>query len=113
MREPLIPNVQDSTPEMATLSFFLPFITLVFNMAMAALVVKNPPANAGDARDTASTPGSERSPRGASDNPLQYSSLENPMDREWQATVHRIAKSRTQLSDLRAPLRIAENLMIR
>ena len=93
------------------LSFSLSFITLVFNMAMAALVVKNSPANAGDARDTGSILGSGRSPRGGNDNPLQFSSLEHPMDRgAWR--VHGVAKSWTQLSDLRAHLRIAENLVI-
>ena len=46
-----------------------------------ALVVKNPPANTGDIRDTGSIPGSGRSPGGGHDNPLQYSCLENPMDR--------------------------------
>ena len=45
-------------------------------------------------------PGSERSPEGGNGNPLQYSCLENPMDREaWWATVHGAAKSPTQLSD--------------
>ena len=59
-----------------------------------ALVVKNPPANAGDVRDRGSIPGLERSPGGANGNPLQYSCLENPMDRgDWQTTVHRVAKS--------------------
>ena len=49
------------------------------------LVVKNPPANAGDIRDAGSVPGLERSPGGGHGNPLQYSCLENPMDREaWQ-----------------------------
>ena len=42
-------------------------------------VVKNPPTNAGDARDTGSTPGSGRSLRGGNGNPVQYSCLENPM----------------------------------
>ena len=52
-------------------------------------VVKNPPASAGDAGIMGSIPGSERSPGGGSSNPLQYSYLENPMDRgAWQATVH-------------------------
>ena len=46
-----------------------------------ALVVKNPPANAGDIRDARSIPGSRRSPGGGHDKPLQYSRLENPMDR--------------------------------
>ena len=45
-----------------------------------ALVVKNPPANAGDGRDTGLIPGSGRSPGGGRVNPLQYSHLENPMD---------------------------------
>ena len=58
------------------------------------LVVKNLPANIGDTRDMGSIPGSERSPRGGNGNPLQYSSLENPMDREaWRATVYRVAES--------------------
>ena len=63
-----------------------------------ALVVKNPPANAGDVRDTGSIPGLGRSSRRGHGNPLQYSCLENPMDiRAWQATVHRVAKSLTLL----------------
>ena len=62
-------------------------------------VVKNLPANAGDARDTGSIPGSGRSPGGGNGNPIQYSCLENSMDRgAWQATVHGVAKSRTWLS---------------
>ena len=44
-------------------------------------------------------PGLERSPGEGSGNPLQYSCLENSMDRAWQATVHRVAKSQTRLSD--------------
>ena len=44
-------------------------------------VVKNPPANAGDPGDVGSIPGTGRSPRGRNGNPLQYSCLENPMDR--------------------------------
>ena len=63
-----------------------------------ALVIKNPPANAGDVRDPGSIPGSGISPGEGNGNPLQYSCLENPTDRgAWQATVHRIAKSWTQL----------------
>ena len=62
------------------------------------LVVKNPPANAGGGRDAGSIPGLGRSPGGGNGNPLQYSCLENPMDREaWWATVHRVAKTWTQL----------------
>ena len=61
-------------------------------------MVKNPPANAGDKRDTGLIPRSGRSPEGGHDNPLQYSCLENPMDRgAWQATVHRVTMSWTQL----------------
>ena len=49
--------------------------------SQVALVLKNPPANAEDIRDTSSIPGSERSLGGGHGNPLQYSCLENPMDR--------------------------------
>ena len=56
---------------------------------------KNPPANVGDIKDAGSIPGSGRSPGGGHGNPLQYSCLENPMDRRgWQATVPSVAKSR-------------------
>ena len=56
-----------------------------------ALVVKNLPANAGDIRDTGLIPGSGRSPGEGNGNILQYSCLENPMDRgAWQ--VHRVAE---------------------
>ena len=57
-------------------------------------------ASASNAGDPGSIPGLGRSPREGNGNPLQYSSLENPMDLEvWSATVHRVAKSQTQLSD--------------
>ena len=63
-----------------------------------ALVVKNLPANARDIRDSGLIPGSGRSPGGGHGNPLQYSCLENLMDREaWWATVHRVAKSQIQV----------------
>ena len=56
-------------------------------------MVKNPLANAGDIGDASQIPGSGRSPGGGRGNPLQYSSLENPMDRgAWWATVHRVAE---------------------
>jgi len=62
------------------------------------LVVKNVPANAGDVRDKDSVPGWGRSPGGEHDIPLQYSCLENPLDRGvCQATVHRVTKNQTQL----------------
>ena len=61
-----------------------------------ALVVKNPPANAGDMTVAVSVPGSGRSPRGGNGNPFQYSCLENTMDTgAWQATVHGVANSQT------------------
>ena len=59
-------------------------------------VLKNLPANARDVRDMGLIPGSGRFPGGGHGNPLQYSCLENSMDRgTWQATVHRVAKSQT------------------
>ena len=62
--------------------------------------VKNPPANAGDSRDMGSVPGSGRSSGGGNGNLLQYSCPGNLMDRgAWQAIVHWVAKSRTQLHD--------------
>ena len=61
-------------------------------------MVKNPPANAGEA---GSIPGSGRSPGEGNGNPLQSSCLENPMDRgAWQATVHGVTKSQTCLKRL-------------
>ena len=58
-------------------------------------VVKNLPASAGDTGDIGSIPGLGRVPGGGNGNPLQYSCLENPMDRgDWQSIVHRVSKSR-------------------
>ena len=66
-----------------------------------ALLVKNLPANAGDIRDVGSIPGLERCPRGRHGNPLQYSRLENSMDRgAWRATVDGVAKNQTWLEQL-------------
>ena len=63
-------------------------------------MVKRPPVNAGDKRDWSSMPGSGRSPGGGHGNPLQYSCLENPLDRvAWRAAVPGVAKSGTRLSD--------------
>ena len=57
-------------------------------------MVKNPPANAGDIRAVCLIPELGRSPGEGNSNPLQYSSLENPMDRgAWQATVHGVTKN--------------------
>ena len=76
-----------------------------------ALLVKNPSANAGDVRDTGLIPVLERSPGGQQGYPLQYSCLENPMDRgDWQAIVHTVAKSRTQLSRGLSPQDSAQKL---
>ena len=63
-------------------------------------IVIGTPANAGDSRDAGFIPGSGRSPGEENAHPLQYSSLENPMDRgAWRATVHGVVKSQTRLSD--------------
>ena len=64
-------------------------------------MVKNPPGNAGDIRDSGSILGWGRSPGGGHGDPLQYSCLENLMDRgAWQATVHRVSKieNRTEVT---------------
>ena len=64
-------------------------------------VVKKPLANVGDRRDAGSIPGLGRSPGGGHGNPLQYSCLENPMDRgAWWDIAHGVVKSRTQLKRL-------------
>ena len=63
-------------------------------------MVKNLPANGGDTGDVCSIPGSGRSPGEGNGNALQYSCLENPMDREAsQATIHGVAESQTRLSN--------------
>ena len=65
-----------------------------------AIVVKNPPANARDEIDVSLIPGPGRSSGIENGNPLQYSCLENSMDRgAWWATVHGAEKNQTQLSD--------------
>ena len=61
-------------------------------------MVKNLPTNAGDVRDVGSVPGLGRSPGEGLGNPLQYSCLDNPLDRgAWRATVHRVTQSQTRL----------------
>ena len=60
------------------------------------LMIKNPPANAGEVRDMDSAPGLKKSPGGQCGNPIQCSCMENPMERgAWWATVQRVAKSQT------------------
>ena len=73
---------------------------LCYFLSVVVLVIKNLPANAGYIRDVDLIPGLGRPPGEGNDNPLQYSCLENPKDREaWRATVHRVAERQTQLSD--------------
>ena len=68
------------------------------------LVVKNLPASAGDLRDSGLNPGSGRSPGEGNGKPLQYSCLENLMDRgAWQAMVHRVTQHGTRLMTWQAP----------
>ena len=74
-------------------------LLFVDGASQVALVVKNPPANAGNTRDMVLIPRLGRSPGEGNGNPLQYSCLKNSMDRgAWQATVHRLTQSRTRLS---------------
>ena len=69
---------------------------------MQASQVKKLPPNAREVRDLGLIPGSGRSPGGGHDNSLQYSCLENPMDRgAWRATVHRVTKNRITLLYIR------------
>ena len=69
-------------------------------------------ASARNAGDLGSIPGSGRSPGEGNGNPLQYSCLENPMDRgAWWATVYGVAKSRTRLSDFTS-LSLSEKLLV-
>ena len=67
---------------------------VVFRLGLpGGAVVKNLPASAGNTGDTGSIPGSGRSPARGYGSPLQYSSLENSMDRgAWRATVHSVAE---------------------
>ena len=59
-------------------------------------MVKNSPGNAGDVRDVGLIPGLGRSAGGGHDKPLQYTYLENPMDRRaWRATLHGVSRSQT------------------
>ena len=64
---------------------------MMYRASLVTQTVKNLPANAGD---PGLSPGLGRSPGGGNDNPVQYSCLENPVDRgEWKATVHGVAES--------------------
>ena len=72
---------------------------VLIGASQVGLVGKNPPANAGDARDTRSIPGLRRSAEVGNGHPLQYSCLENSMDRgAWWATAQGLTESQTRLS---------------
>ena len=91
----LFPSLPCCRPLPAFQIIFLKWICLITGASQSELVVKNLPANAGDIRD-----GLGRSPGGGHGNPLQYSHLENPMDRgAWWVTVHGVTKSRPWLSN--------------
>ena len=91
-------STQDSTSTFKKcLTYFVLTSPCVFTGFPGGSEVKASASNAGD---PGSIPESGRSPGEGNGNPLQYSCLENPMDRAaWQATVHGVAKSRTRLSD--------------
>ena len=80
-----------------------------FGASQMALAVKNPPANAWD---MGSTSGLGKSPKGGHGNPLQYSRLENTLDRgAWQARVRRVVRSQTQLKWLNTRAHIVDLLL--
>ena len=81
-----------------TCTYYLFFGRFLAGASQVALVVKNPPANAGDLRDVGLIPRSGRSPGEGHGNSVQCSCLENPIDRgAWWATVYGVAKSQTRL----------------
>ena len=84
---------QEASPQ----SLYLSLVTSDLHKRLRGTkLVKNLPANAGDARDSGLVPGPEESPGGGNGNPLQYSCLRNPMDRgAWWATAHGVTKSQT------------------
>ena len=96
----LQPLISSSAP--TTLPGLLLLLGFPCNIwAEVALVVKNLPANAGDIRDSGIIPGLGKSPGEENGHPLQYSCLENPMDRgASMATIHSVAKSWTRLKQL-------------
>ena len=75
--------------------FTIEVFCVTLRASLGVLVVKSWSGSAGDTRDSGSILGSGRFPGGGHGNPLQYSCLENPLDRgAWRATVHRVAKVR-------------------
>ena len=101
----------------AAVQYYISYFTLYYMLHYTSnnglvLMVKNPPANAGHARDTGSIPGSGRSPGGGRGNPLQCSCLENPMDRgDGRATGHWVAKNGTWLSNCARTRKASHNCM--
>ena len=97
----MIYNVSISAAQQSDLVIHIFFGAVVGGSFPGGTAVKNPPANVGSTRVVVvgSVPWSERSPGVGNGNPLQYSCLENSMDREaWWATVCGVAKSQTRLS---------------
>ena len=84
------------------MEFFLKKVIQPFNRtSQVVLVVKNPPANVGDTGIEGLIPGSRRSPGEGNGNPLQYSCLENSMNRgAWRAIVHGVARSQSTAEQL-------------
>ena len=102
---------KDQVPEFTLITTSVPLSRRsgVEEASQVALVVKNPPANSGDIRDVGLVSGLGRSPGGEHGNPLQYSCLENPMDRgAWRAIVHRVAKSWARLKRLSTHSRVED-----
>ena len=86
---------------LASFVYFTRKMYLLYGSFLGGAVVKNPPANTGDARDMGLIPGSGRSPGGGNGNPIQYTCLENPMDRgAWWGAAYGVAKSQTWLSTI-------------
>ena len=74
-------------------------------------MAKSLPASAGDIRNAGLIPGSGRSPGGEHCTPLQYSCLENPMDRgAWRVTVHGVTQSQTRLKQLNSNTHILQSV---
>ena len=84
---------------------------MLIRASQVVLVVKNLPANAGEVGDVGLIPGSGRSPGGGHGKPLQYSCLENPMDRGawWATELRRVRHGRSDLAHMHVWLLIAQN----
>ena len=95
---PTLCNPVDCSPPESSVHGILQARILEWVAISFSRLIMNPPPNAGDARNTGSIPELGRSPGVGNGNPLQYSCLENPMDRAGWATVHEVTKSRTRLS---------------